>query len=95
LITDRGQTIRIRVDEIRSTGRNAQGVKLMSVEDDERLVAAEPIGESNVPDGNSLLPEGPDEDGAAGDVTAEDAAPTDSDETTNGNSSGNGEPEES
>jgi DNA gyrase subunit A len=62
LITDRGQTIRIRVDEIRETGRNAQGVKLMSVEDDERVVAAEPIGESNVPDGNSLLPEAGEDD---------------------------------
>jgi DNA gyrase subunit A len=50
LITDRGQTIRIRVDEIRETGRVAQGVKLMSVEDDERVVAVEPIGESNAAD---------------------------------------------
>ncbi|HET9955759.1 MAG TPA: DNA gyrase C-terminal beta-propeller domain-containing protein, partial [Polyangiaceae bacterium] len=50
LITDRGQTIRIRVDEIRETGRNAQGVKLMSVGEDERVVAAEPIGESSVPE---------------------------------------------
>ncbi len=46
LITDRGQTIRIRVDEIRETGRNAQGVKLMSVEEDERVVAVESVGES-------------------------------------------------
>jgi DNA gyrase subunit A len=93
LITDRGQTIRIRVDEIRSTGRNAQGVKLMSDEDDERVVAAEPIGESNVPDGASLLPEGPEE--AIGANGGEDAAPADSDETTNGDSSGDSEPDES
>jgi DNA gyrase subunit A len=93
LITDRGQTIRIRVDEIRSTGRNAQGVKLMSVEDDERVVAAEPIGESNVPDGSSLLPEGS-EDEALAEDGSEDLAPADSDETTNGDSSGS-EPEES
>jgi DNA gyrase subunit A len=45
LITDRGQTIRIAVGEIRETGRNAQGVKLMSVDDDERVVAVELIGE--------------------------------------------------
>jgi len=50
MITDRGQTIRIRVDEIRETGRNAQGVKLMSVEDDERVVAMELMGESAVPE---------------------------------------------
>ncbi len=30
LITDRGQTLRTQVDEIRETGRNAQGVKIMS-----------------------------------------------------------------
>ncbi|HEY2409287.1 MAG TPA: DNA gyrase subunit A [Polyangiaceae bacterium] len=48
LITDRGQTIRTSIDGIRETGRNAQGVKLMSVGDDERVVAIEPIGEGNV-----------------------------------------------
>jgi DNA gyrase subunit A len=47
LITDRGQTIRTAVSGVRETGRNAQGVKLMSVGDDERVVAFEPIGESN------------------------------------------------
>ena len=31
LITDRGQTLRTRVDEIRETGRNAQGVKIMTI----------------------------------------------------------------
>jgi DNA gyrase subunit A len=46
LITDRGQTIRTAVDGIRETGRNAQGVKLMSIGDDERVVAFESVGES-------------------------------------------------
>ncbi|MEB2311063.1 MAG: DNA gyrase subunit A [Sorangiineae bacterium] len=46
LITDRGQTIRTRVGEIRETGRNAQGVKVMNVEDDERVVAIEAVAES-------------------------------------------------
>ena len=36
LITDRGQTLRTRVDEIRETGRNAQGVKLMTLGEGER-----------------------------------------------------------
>jgi DNA gyrase subunit A len=46
LITDRGQTIRTAVDGIRETGRNAQGVKLMSIAEDERVVAFESVGES-------------------------------------------------
>jgi DNA gyrase subunit A len=45
LMTNRGQTIRTRVAEIRETGRNAQGVKVMKVEADERVVAIEPVGE--------------------------------------------------
>jgi DNA gyrase subunit A len=47
LITDRGQTLRTRVDEIRETGRNAQGVKLMTLEADERIVALERLAESS------------------------------------------------
>jgi DNA gyrase subunit A len=46
LVTDRGQTIRTRVDEIRETGRNAQGVKLMSIEEEERVVAVEVVREA-------------------------------------------------
>jgi DNA gyrase subunit A len=45
LITDRGQTIRTSVNDIRETGRNAQGVKVMNVEDEERVVAVEIVGE--------------------------------------------------
>jgi DNA gyrase subunit A len=51
LVTDRGQTIRTRVDEIRETGRNAQGVKVMSVEDDERVVAVEVVREGEPEEG--------------------------------------------
>jgi DNA gyrase subunit A len=46
LITDRGQTLRTRVDEIRETGRNAQGVKLMTPGEGERIVAVERLAES-------------------------------------------------
>ena len=46
LITDRGQTLRTRVDEIRETGRNAQGVKIMSTAEGERIVALERLAES-------------------------------------------------
>jgi len=45
IITDRGQTIRTPIEGIRETGRNAQGVKVMSIGDDERVVAIEPINE--------------------------------------------------
>ncbi|MEM9696714.1 MAG: DNA gyrase C-terminal beta-propeller domain-containing protein, partial [Myxococcota bacterium] len=41
MITDRGQTLRTRVEEIRETGRNAQGVAIMNVADGERIVAIE------------------------------------------------------
>jgi DNA gyrase subunit A len=46
LITDRGQTLRTRVDEIRETSRNAQGVKLMTLDESERIVAVERLAES-------------------------------------------------
>ncbi|HVU03149.1 MAG TPA: DNA gyrase subunit A [Polyangiaceae bacterium] len=45
LVTDRGQIIRTSVEEIRETGRNAQGVKLMTVDDGERVVAVESVGQ--------------------------------------------------
>jgi DNA gyrase subunit A len=55
LVTDRGQMLRTRVAEIRETGRNAQGVRLMNVDDGERLVAIETV--AAVPGGDSLAPE--------------------------------------
>jgi DNA gyrase subunit A len=61
LITDRGQTIRMRVDEIRETGRNAQGVKLMTLGDAERIVAVERLADSGDAEegagGDSLPPD--------------------------------------
>ena len=39
LITEKGILIRTRVDEIRSTGRNAQGVRIIKVDDKDKLVA--------------------------------------------------------
>ena len=80
LITDRGQTIRTPVGDIRETGRNAQGVKVMSVDEDERVVAIEPVGETRaaaVLDGNSLMPDAPAEDA---EVAVEDAEGTLDDE---------------
>ncbi|MEN9580055.1 MAG: gyrase subunit [Pseudomonadota bacterium] len=50
LVTDRGQTIRTKVDQIRETGRNAQGVRVMNVSDDERVVAIEALREEDLDD---------------------------------------------
>jgi DNA gyrase subunit A len=61
LITDRGQTLRTRVDEIRETGRNAQGVKLMTLEPDERIVALERLAESPIEDDGGGESQGPSE----------------------------------
>ncbi|MEO8878699.1 MAG: DNA gyrase C-terminal beta-propeller domain-containing protein, partial [Polyangiaceae bacterium] len=64
LITDRGQMIRTRVDEIRETGRNAQGVRLMTLEEGERIVGVERLAETDAgtsempPPGGSIPPSG-------------------------------------
>ncbi|HEY8516635.1 MAG TPA: DNA gyrase subunit A [Candidatus Binatia bacterium] len=39
LVTDRGRMIRLRVSDIRVVGRNTQGVKLLDVDDGERVVS--------------------------------------------------------
>jgi len=54
LITDKGQTLRTRIAEIRETGRNAQGVRIMTVADDERVTALERVAEA--PAGGSEMP---------------------------------------
>jgi DNA gyrase subunit A len=56
LMTDRGQTLRTRVGEIRETGRNAQGVKIMSVEEGEKIVALEKLAEEEAAAGESIAP---------------------------------------
>jgi len=43
LITTKGQMVRTRVSEIRQTGRNAQGVKLMDLKSGEKLQAIAPV----------------------------------------------------
>ncbi|MEZ4310407.1 MAG: DNA gyrase subunit A [Polyangiaceae bacterium] len=59
LVTDRGQMLRTMVSEIRETGRNAQGVRLMDVEEGERIVAIETFtAESDPPDTSSSPPPG-------------------------------------
>jgi DNA gyrase subunit A len=84
LVTDRGQTLRTKVSEIRETGRNAQGVRVMTVEEGERVVAIEALAESEdtiglsmAPDGSSLPPDGSPTDGTPGDTTPTDSTPSD------------------
>jgi DNA gyrase subunit A len=43
LITTRGQMVRTRVKEIRETGRNAMGVKLLTLREGEKLQAIAPV----------------------------------------------------
>lgn len=51
LISDRGQMIRIHVGEISEQGRMAQGVRLMTVGQDERVVSFEKLAETSNGDG--------------------------------------------
>jgi len=85
LITDKGQTLRTPVGEIRETGRNAQGVKVMSVDEGERVVAIESVGESRVGseldgDGSSIAPP----PGGNGSSTPPEADPGDSEPPADG-----------
>jgi DNA gyrase subunit A len=57
LVTDRGQMLRTEVSQIRETGRNAQGVRLMNVDDGERVVAIETFADTDPDGGNSTPPE--------------------------------------
>jgi DNA gyrase subunit A len=43
LITTKGQMVRTRVKEIRETGRNTMGVKLMDLRSGEKLQAIAPV----------------------------------------------------
>ena len=52
LMTSSGQSIRIRAAEVRETGRNAQGVKLLSLKEGEKLQ-----------DISIVIPDGDDGDG--------------------------------
>src|SRR5215210_2530140 len=80
LITEKGILMRTRVSEIRETGRNAAGVRLIKIDDGDRLVAMAKIdAEPEVAAPASPAPDGP-PPGADG------AAPG------NGASPGNGSP---
>jgi len=46
LITTGGKLIRLRVSEVRRSGRNTQGVRLIGLEPDEQVVAIARLAES-------------------------------------------------
>ena len=46
LMTSGGQSIRIRVSDVRETGRNAQGVKLVTLNEEEKLQDIAPVREN-------------------------------------------------
>ncbi|PNU20386.1 DNA gyrase subunit A [Geothermobacter hydrogeniphilus] len=47
LITDRGKLLRTRIADIRQIGRNTQGVRLMVLENEERIVAVAKLAEKD------------------------------------------------
>ncbi len=48
IVTDQGKIIRLRVEDISTIGRITQGVKLVGVEGEERVVAAAPLAEKDL-----------------------------------------------
>lgn len=75
LITNKGQMIRTRVSEVRETGRNTMGVKLMDLKGNEKLTAIAPVisqeEEEPAEDTNLATPEAPEETGGASETTDE------------------------
>jgi DNA gyrase subunit A len=49
LVSSRGKLIRIQIADIRETGRNAMGVRLMNIDAGEKVVAVENLPESETP----------------------------------------------
>ena len=100
LITNAGTLVRTRVDEISLVGRNTQGVKLINVQDGEKLIGIEKIESidddidddatgSEVTDDND--PDDTDNDDATGSEVADDNNPddTDNDDADNNDSDEN------
>jgi DNA gyrase subunit A len=86
LITEKGILIRTRVEEIRETGRNAAGVKLIRVDEGDRLVAmakvdaeeVDPVDKAAAPQEGGegrAQPNPPEPKASAGDTPASDGTP--------------------
>ena len=63
VITNGGQVIRTRVSEIRETGRNTQGVRVIRLRDGEQVVDVEPVAEVEDDDGEEPHEKSPSEPG--------------------------------
>ena len=60
VVTEKGMTIRIRCEEIRSVGRNAQGVRLVKLEEGDKIARIAPVvkdEEESSTDATSAAPE--------------------------------------
>ena len=57
LMTTGGQSIRIRISDVRETGRNAQGVKLVTLNEEEKLQDIAPVRESTEEEPEAEEPE--------------------------------------
>ena len=60
LVTDRGRLIRLRVRDIRVIGRNTQGVKLVDLDEGERVVSVARVVEREAENGEAPLRDEPD-----------------------------------
>lgn len=56
-ITDRGKLLRTQVKNIRAIGRNTQGVKMMVLEEDEKIVSVAKLAEKDSVDGTAQAEE--------------------------------------
>lgn len=56
-VTNRGKMLRTKVEHIRAIGRNTQGVRLMVLEEDEKIVSVAKLAEKDNADGPAALEE--------------------------------------
>ncbi|HZR84842.1 MAG TPA: DNA gyrase subunit A [Candidatus Binatia bacterium] len=97
LVTDRGRLIRLRVSDIRVIGRNTQGVKLLDVDEGERVVSLARVVESDDRNGAARpasaaadATNGASDGAEAGDGVAENGSDAGDDEDGNGGDGGSG-----
>ncbi len=72
LISDQGTLVRTRIDEVSVLGRNTQGVRLINLSTDEKLVSVERIAEPEEVEGDDVVDA---DDAAVATPTQDDAAP--------------------
>ena len=70
LMSDQGHLVRIEVSEVNEIGRNTQGVRLISLSEDQRLVGVVRIEDENGKAGSSEMAD----DGVHDDLHMDDAS---------------------